>query len=145
MRSVSPSKRTALITLCFFLVVCLGPVMPAGPVGTAWAAADDDSPSKDKIDTLVNEKTGEVKLNTQGLQDVMKRYKALVKYVVGFSVITLVAILAIHFVKLSQSSDNPERRKGALSGIFWTLVAAAGLGSIGFVIAFATKSFSNLK
>jgi hypothetical protein len=131
-------KQTALITLFVFLTVIISLATLPATEEAAWAAKKDD------IDTLVNDKTGEVKLKTDGLEDVMRDYKALVKYVVGFSVITLVAVLAIHFVKLAQSSDNPERRKSALSGIFWTLVAAAGLGSIGFVIAFATKSFSDL-
>jgi len=130
-------KPTALITLFIFLAVCLSTALLPGFTGPAWAA-------KQEIDDLVNNKNGEVKLETRGLEEVMGDYKKLVKYVVGFSVITLVAVLAIHFVKLAQSSDNPERRKSALSGIFWTLVAAAGLGSIGFVIAFATKSFNNL-
>ncbi len=131
-------KRTALLTLIVFLTFSLGAVLLPGLEKVAWAK------EKDKIDTLVNNKTGEVKLQTNGLEDVMKEYKALIKWVIGFCVITLVAILSLHFVKLAQSSDHPERRKSALSGIFWTLVAAAGLGSIGFVIAFATKSFSDL-
>lgn len=141
LRKVPGLKRTANITLFIFLVVFLSAALFPVPAGTAWAAAASDT----DIDGLVDDKTGQVKLKTQGLEAVMKKYKDLVKYVVGFSVITLVAILAIHFVKLSQSSDNPERRKSALTGIFWTLVAAAGLGSIGFVIAFATKSFTTLK
>lgn len=132
-------KKTALLTLFILLAVYLGAALMPGFGETAWAASQ-----KNDIDNLVNDKTGEVKLQTQGLQEVMKNYKNLVKWVVAFCVITLVAVLSIHFVKLSQSSDNPERRKSALSGIFWTLVAAAGLGSIGFVIAFATKSFTIL-
>lgn len=132
-------KKTALVTLFVFLTVCLSLALVPEFGEMAWAAS-----KKNDIDGLVNDKTGEVKLQTQGLEDVMKNYKNLVKWVVAFCVITLVAVLSIHFVKLSQSSDNPERRKSALSGIFWTLVAAAGLGSIGFVIAFATKSFTSL-
>lgn len=139
MRRIPDLKRTALLTLFIFLAVFLATAILPGTGEVAWAAKQ-----KDEIDTLVNDKTGEVKLKTDGLEDVMKDYKSLIKWVVGFCVITLVAVLAVHFVKLAQSSDNPERRKSALSGIFWTLVAAAGLGSIGFVIAFATKSFSDL-
>lgn len=48
--------------------------------------------------------------------------------IVGLALIVVLAILVFHGVKLAKSGDNPSERSRAISGIIYTIVAAAIIG-----------------
>lgn len=55
------------------------------------------------------------------------------KFVIGVSgigALAAIAVFIVSFMKLGASAGNPQARSQALSGIMWSGIAAAGLGSV---------------
>lgn len=50
------------------------------------------------------------------------------KIIVAICLIIIVAFLVFHAVKLAKSGDNPSERSRAISGIIYTVIAAAIVG-----------------
>lgn len=55
------------------------------------------------------------------------------KFIIGVSgigALVAIGVFIVSFMKLGSSAGNPQARSQALSGIMWSGIAAAGLGSV---------------
>ena len=87
-------------------------------------------------------KDGEVALNANSVQNadeakgtIIERYKGLVTFFGGLATITMVAIFIKHFIELGIKASNPIERKQLTSGLVWSGLAAACLGSVTFLFS----------
>lgn len=87
-------------------------------------------------------KDGEVALNANSVQNaaeakgtIIERYKGLVTFFGGLAAITMVAIFIKHFIELGIKASNPMERKQLTSGLVWSGIAAACLGSVTFLFS----------
>lgn len=87
-------------------------------------------------------KNGEVALNANSVQNadeakgtIIERYKGLVTFFGGLAAITMVAIFIKHFIELGIKASNPMERKQLTSGLVWSGLAAACLGSVTFLFS----------
>jgi hypothetical protein len=65
---------------------------------------------------------------------VLEKYRGFIVGVSGIGAITMVVLFIMQFLKLGASAGNPQARSQALSGVLWTGIAAAGLGSVSLVV-----------
>lgn len=103
------------------------------------------SPIKVYADGIVPDVTienGNVSLNTNTVtsaddakETIIERYKGFVTFLGGLATITMVAIFIKHFIELGIKASNPMERKQLTSGLVWSGLAAACLGSVTFLFS----------
>lgn len=67
-------------------------------------------------------------------ETIMTTYKDVITFAGGLATVTMVAIFVLNFVKLGSSSGNPTERQKCLTGLIWSGIAAALLGSVTLVV-----------
>ncbi|MFY0516619.1 hypothetical protein ACOMCU_02125 [Lysinibacillus sp. UGB7] len=65
---------------------------------------------------------------------ILTKYRGFIVGISGIAAITMVGVFIFHFIKLAGSATNPSARSSALTGLMWSGVAAAGLGSVSLVV-----------
>jgi hypothetical protein len=65
---------------------------------------------------------------------IMDKYKGVITFVGGIATVTMVAIFILNFMKLGSTSTNPTERQKVLTGLVWSGVAAALLGSVTLIV-----------
>ena len=65
---------------------------------------------------------------------IMEKYKAVITFVGGIATVTMVAIFILNFMKLGSTSTNPTERSKVLTGLIWSGIAAALLGSVTLIV-----------
>ena len=68
--------------------------------------------------------------------NLFNKYRTVVVGISGVGAITMVVFFIINFMRLGASTNNPQARSQALTGILWTGFAAAGLGAVSIVSGF---------
>ncbi|MGO0861922.1 hypothetical protein ACTPEN_20050, partial [Clostridioides difficile] len=67
-------------------------------------------------------------------------FLAKIKFVVvggsGLGALIGLGFLIFHFCKLSSTATNPQERSKVLTGIMWSVIAMAGLGSVSIIGGF---------
>ena len=120
--------KKAILT-CLIFLFCLFPVMNMNVY-----AADDAVPN-------VTIKSGKVDLNSNvkdvktAKSTIISRYKGLVTFFGGLATISMVAIFIKHFIELGAKASNPMERHQITSGLIWSGLAAACLGSVTFLFS----------
>ena len=114
-------KKTILT--CLIFLFCLFSVMNMNVYAT-----DDAVPN-------VTIKSGKVDLNSTAKSTIISRYKGLVTFFGGLATISMVAIFIKHFIELGAKASNPMERHQITSGLIWSGLAAACLGSVTFLFS----------
>lgn len=65
---------------------------------------------------------------------IMEKYKGVVTFISGLATVTMVAIFILNFMKLGSTATNPTERSKVLTGLVWSGVAAALLGSVTLIV-----------
>ncbi len=65
---------------------------------------------------------------------IMEKYKAVITFVSGIATVTMVAIFILNFMKLGSTATNPTERSKVLTGLIWSGIAAALLGSVTLIV-----------
>ena len=65
---------------------------------------------------------------------IMTKYKDVITFVSGIATVTMVAIFILNFMKLGSTATNPTERQKVLTGLIWSGIAAALLGSVTLVV-----------
>ena len=65
---------------------------------------------------------------------IMEKYKGVITFVGGIATVTMVAIFILNFMKLGSTSTNPTERQKVLTGLIWSGIAAALLGSVTLIV-----------
>lgn len=79
----------------------------------------------------------------QGWKQIIVKYKSFIVGIAGVAAVTMVALFIFQFIKLGQSAGNPQARSQALTGVLWTGVAAAGLGSVALITSLFYNSIKS--
>ncbi len=74
---------------------------------------------------------------------IFTEYKGVIIGITGIGTLTMVCLFIFNFMKLGQSASNPQQRQMALTGLLWTGLAAAGLGSVTLFVGFSTNLLKN--
>ena len=64
------------------------------------------------------------------------RFKGIIVALTGVGTLVMIVLFIIQFMKLGSSAGNPQARSQALTGVLWTGVAAALLGSVTIIVGF---------
>jgi hypothetical protein len=64
------------------------------------------------------------------------RFKGIIVALTGVGTLVMIVLFIIQFMKLGASAGNPQARSQALTGVLWTGVAAALLGSVTIIVGF---------
>ena len=65
---------------------------------------------------------------------IIDKYKTVITFVSAIGAVTMVAIFIINFMKLGTTSGNPTERSKCITGLIWSGLAAAGLGSVALIV-----------
>ena len=103
------------------------------------------------VDVIINSETGKVELKDDSedavtdkksaFAKVIENYNELITFFGGLATISFVAIFIKHFVELGAKATNPNERKEIVGGLFWSGIAAAGLGSVTFIFSLLFNVF----
>jgi len=120
-----------VLTLCMFVL----PVLNGSFITTVHA--DDDNSTipeisiKDnKVDFGTNQNFGQGKDQSDFWGTILSQGRGFVVGISGIGALIAIAVFIISFMKLGTSAGNPQARTQALTGILWSGIAAAGLGSV---------------
>ena len=123
------TKKFALL-IVVALILALGLSM----FGAVQANAAVDWDSGD----LTISNSGEVEATAKDTDDtfgkLMDKYKGVITFVGGIATVTMVAIFILNFMKLGSTATNPTERQKVLTGLIWSGIAAALLGSVTLIV-----------
>lgn len=68
--------------------------------------------------------------------ELFEKYRGFIVGITGVGALTMIILFIVQFLKLGASAGNPQARSQALTGVLWTGIAAAGLGSVCIITAF---------
>ncbi len=71
---------------------------------------------------------------TETYGKIMDKYKGAITFVSGIATVSMVAIFIINFMKLGSTATNPTERQKVLTGLIWSGIAAALLGSVTLIV-----------
>lgn len=76
------------------------------------------------------------------LNEFLVRYKGFIMGVLGIAFLTMIIIFMVHFSRLAATAGLPVERKKVISGIIYSAIASAVLGSL---TVFFALIYSSLK
>ena len=74
--------------------------------------------------------------DTSSWNQLFSRFKGVIVGLTGVGTLVMIVLFIIQFMKLGSSAGNPQARSQALTGVLWTGVAAALLGSVTIIVGF---------
>ena len=74
--------------------------------------------------------------DTSVWNQIFDRFKGIIVGLTGIGTLVMIVLFIIQFMKLGSSAGNPQARSQALTGVLWTGVAAALLGSVTIIVGF---------
>jgi hypothetical protein len=74
--------------------------------------------------------------DTSAWNQLFSRFKGVIVGLTGVGTMVMIVLFIIQFMKLGSSAGNPQQRSQALTGVLWTGIAAALLGSVTIIVGF---------
>ena len=74
--------------------------------------------------------------DTSSWNQIFSRFKGVIVGITGVGTLVMIVLFIVQFMKLGASAGNPQARSQALTGVLWTGIAAALLGSVTIVVGF---------
>ena len=74
--------------------------------------------------------------DTSAWNQLFDRFKGVIVGLTGVGTLVMIVLFIVQFMKLGSSAGNPQARSQALTGVLWTGVAAALLGSVTIIVGF---------
>jgi len=123
-------------------------------IPTQAFAADPASTGADGVTVTMGEdggieidSAGEVNFDSgkKGAWDeIFKRYKSIIVAFSGIATLTMMAAFVFLFMKLGATSGNEKERRSTITGILFTGIACAMLGSVTIIMSFFYNSFGSM-
>lgn len=66
----------------------------------------------------------------------ISKYRNFIVGISGIGAVSMILFFIFQLLKLGGSADNPQARQNALTGLIWSGVAAAALGSVTIIVGF---------
>ena len=121
-------QKTILLFIC---TICLmSPIMNIN----AYATEVDVVPDVTISDGKVKLRDSTIDSSDKAKSTIIGRYKELITF---FGGISMIAIFIKHFIELGAKASNPMERRQITSGLIWSGLAAACLGSVTFLFSIA--------
>lgn len=73
---------------------------------------------------------------TSSWNQLFSRFKGVIVGITGVGTLVMIVLFIVQFMKLGASAGNPQARSQALTGVLWTGIAAALLGSVTIIVGF---------
>lgn len=148
-KSLSKGVR-ALAIACVIAIVSLfttffGGSIDAFAVQSTGADAMAVSANSDGTVTITNKAFNDRSSKENPWVNVITKYRTFIVGISGIGAVTMVLCFIVCFIKLGASTGNPQARQSAITGILWTGIAAAGLGSVAIITGFFANMFTNKK
>ena len=74
--------------------------------------------------------------DTSSWNQLFSRFKGIIVALTGVGTLVTIVLFIIQFMKLGASAGNPQARSQALTGVLWTGISAALLGSVTIIVGF---------
>lgn len=74
--------------------------------------------------------------DTSAWNQLFSRFKGVIVGITGVGTLVMIVLFIVQFMKLGASAGNPQARSQALTGVLWTGIAAALLGSVTIIVGF---------
>lgn len=120
-------KVAMLLVLAMVLTIALSVFGSVQAEAVDWGSGD-----------LTVSNNGAVNSTSKSTDDtfgkIMEKYKGVITFVGGIATVTMVAIFILNFMKLGSTSTNPTERSKVLTGLVWSGIAAALLGSVTLIV-----------
>jgi len=124
-------QKTILLFIC---TICLmSPIMNIN----AYATEVDVVPDVTISDGKVKLRDSTIDSSDKAKSTIIDRYKELITFFGGIATISMIAIFIKHFIELGAKASNPMERRQITSGLIWSGLAAACLGSVTFLFSIA--------
>lgn len=73
--------------------------------------------------------------------DFIMKYRNFIVGISGIGMVSMILFFIMNFLKLGATAGNPTERQKVLTGLIWSGVAAAGLGSVTTFVGFFYGAF----
>lgn len=70
------------------------------------------------------------------ITNLITKYRNVIVGMSAVGAVTMIAFFILNFLKLGATATNPSERAKVLQGLVWSGLAAAGLGSVSFIVGF---------
>lgn len=130
--------------LAFLMMLQMSTPMVAFATGTEGANIND-------VNVTIDAATGNLVVNGGGMTNsgtsanawntFIGKYKNFIVGISGIGAVSMILFFVMQLMKLGASAGNPQERSKALSGLIWSGVAAAGLGSVTIIVGFFYGAF----
>lgn len=134
MTMVKPMKKIItglmLVLMSFMAMSFLAPTKAhASGIGDSSITISNDG----KITT-----TGDLEKKSSGTAwtDFITKYRNFIVGVSGVGMVSMILFFMMNLLKLGATAGNPSERQKVLTGLIWSGVAAAGLGSVTTFVGF---------
>ena len=148
------NRTSALVLLMAFVLIFAVFATPS----VVWAVEDDDPPKSTAADGLDVEMGEDGQIVISGGDDldftgtdgrsawnsIFERYKKIIVAFSGLATLTMLAVFIFMFTKLGLTSGNEKERRSVITGILFSGIATAALGSVTMIMAFFYNALGNL-
>jgi hypothetical protein len=146
------NKRTFILVLAMALVLAFTMAIPS----VAWADGEDSkSTAADGLDVQIGEDGNIIIRGNEDLDfnsndgksawnNIFTRYKNIIVAFSGLATLTLLGVFVFLFAKLGVTSGNEKERRSVITGILFSGIATAALGSVTVIMAFFYNALGNL-
>lgn len=132
-------SKTSILTFLVGVMAFLGVASFSTPIAYAKTGAD-------AIDVTVS-KDGQINVKNSAFDsgnawtNFIRKYKNFIVGISGIGAVSMILFFIINLMKLGGSTGNPQARQQALTGVLWTGIATAGLGSVAIITGFFYGAF----
>mgnify|MGYP004584727153 CR=1 FL=1 len=124
-------KNTFIVTLILIIVTyIMAFIMPIN----ANAVFTNDFDVTWTNNGTTNIGSGSTNSMNGSFSKIIDKYKTAITFISAIGAVTMVAIFILNFMKLGTTSGNPTERSKCITGLIWSGIAAAGLGSVALVV-----------
>lgn len=122
-------------------------MVSAAPSNSPGDGTGDIGDMEVKIGTdgklTISGKSGMTTSETSGTAwtNFIKKYRNFIIGISGIGAVSMILFFIFQLLKLGATSGNPQARSQALTGLIWSGVAAAGLGSVTIIVGFFYSAF----
>jgi len=128
----------------YFATSLILPESALADTKTAGAGGVDVTMNSDGTVILDGGNTSFNDTENNSWNDLFGRYKKIIVGISGFATLTMLAAFIFLFVKLGTVSGNEKARKEVITGILFTGIATAALGSVTIIMGFFYNAFGGI-
>ena len=131
MKSKNMFIVTLILIIATYIMTFIMPINANAVFTDDFNVTWDSKPAKDK-DPLTIDQAGDNTNNA--FAKIIDKYKTVITFISAIGAVTMVGVFIMNFMKLGTTSGNPTERSKCITGLIWSGLAAAGLGSVALIV-----------